>query len=163
MGICSSCLGRDHGSEEDDTSRLIFDDPLANNYGSFTDQNVVTTQADPLDVQRESEALQKIVAETSNHLVDIFAMAPQSQQRPAATTYASQPARFVTYKDLPGKPPMDEPYVDTSRPPTADGKQDADWLSDDEDDEISGKSPGITKPDVGPLLGGFADMERGAK
>ncbi|OBT86484.1 hypothetical protein VE02_04931 [Pseudogymnoascus sp. 03VT05] len=162
MGICSSCLGRDRGSEEDDTSRLIFDDPLANNYGSFTDQNVVTTQADPQDVQRESEALQNIVAETSNHLVDIFAMAPQSQQRPPATSYASQPARFVTYKDLLGKPPMDEPYVGTSRPPTADGK-DADWLSDDEDDELSGKSPGITKPDVGPLLGGFADMERGAK
>lgn len=52
---------------------------------------------------------------------------------------------------------MDDPYVDTSRPPTADGK-DADWLSDDEDDELSGKSLGITKPDVGPLLGGFADM-----
>ena len=90
-------------------------------------------------------------------------MVPQSQQRPPATTYASQPARFVTYNDLLGKPPMDEPYVDSSRPPTADGKQDADWLSDDEDDEISGKSPGITKPDVGPLLGGFADMECGAK
>lgn len=90
-------------------------------------------------------------------------MVPQSQQRPPATTYASQPARFVTYNDLLGKPPMDDPYVDTSRPPTADGKQDADWLSDDEDDELSGKSPGITKPDVGPLLGGFADMERGAK
>ncbi|KFY82270.1 hypothetical protein V500_10673 [Pseudogymnoascus sp. VKM F-4518 (FW-2643)] len=158
MGICASCLGRDRGSEEDDTTGLIFDDPLANNYGSFTDQNVASTQADPQDVQRESEALQNIVAETSNHLVDIFATVPQTQQRPPATTYASQPATFVTYADLLGKPPMDEPYVDNSRPPTADDKQDADWLSDDEDDEVSGKSPGLSKPNVGPLLGGFADM-----
>ncbi|KFY13007.1 hypothetical protein V492_03545 [Pseudogymnoascus sp. VKM F-4246] len=163
MGICSSCLGRDRGSEEDESSGLIFDDPLSNNYGSFTDQNVVTTQADPQDVQRESEALQNIVSETSNHLVDIFATVPQSQQRPPATTYATQPPRLVSYGDLLGKSPFTNPYENISRPPTADGKQDADWLSDDEDDEISGKSPGLVKPDVGPLLGGFEDMERGAK
>lgn len=102
-----------------------------------------------------------VLMKSHSHLVDIFATVPQNQQRPPATTYAAQPARFVTYADLLGKPPMD-PYEDNSRPPTADGK-DADWLSDDEDDELSGKSPGISKPDVGPLLGGFADMERGAK
>lgn len=163
---------------------MLFEDSLAPNYGSFTDQNAVTTQADPQDVQRESEALQNIVSETSkyvnsisrtqiascvllinphSHLVDIFATVPQNPQRPPATTYDAQSTRFITYKDVIGKPPMDDPYASISRPPTADGKQDADWLSDDEEDEISGKSPGISKPDVGPLLGGFADMERGAK
>lgn len=104
-----------------------------------------------------------ILTKSHSHLVDIFATVPQNQQRPPDTTYATQPARFVTYGDLLGKPPFDNLYENISRLPTANGKQDADWLSDDEDDEVSGKSPGLSKPDVGPLLGGFADMERGAK
>jgi hypothetical protein len=42
-----------------------MDDPHAVNYGSFGDQQPATLQADPQDFQRESEALQKIVAQTS--------------------------------------------------------------------------------------------------
>jgi hypothetical protein len=50
---------------QDADSRLLFDDPHTVNYGSFGDQHPTALQADPQDVQRESEALQKIVAQTS--------------------------------------------------------------------------------------------------
>ena len=52
-------------SSQDENSRLLFDDPHANHYGSFGDQGAGTTQADPQEVQRETEALQKVVAQTS--------------------------------------------------------------------------------------------------
>jgi Late endosomal/lysosomal adaptor and MAPK and MTOR activator len=50
---------------QDTDSRLLFDDPNTINYGSFGDHNAAALQADPQDVQREAEALQKIVAQTS--------------------------------------------------------------------------------------------------
>lgn len=90
-------------------------------------------------------------------------MVPQNVQRSPITTYATQEARLIQYQEVLSKQASENLYENISRPPTGDGKQDGDWLSDDEDDELCGKSPGITKPDVGPLLGGFADMERGTK
>ena len=88
MGACSSCLGRDQSrdlsdeascmrqftSDEseltrawdyDEQSRLLFDDPHGNHYGSFGEQNAGIVQADPQEVQRETEALQKVVTLTS--------------------------------------------------------------------------------------------------
>jgi hypothetical protein len=85
MGVCASCLGREKESNEDvsiecalaeemipdisclqdENSRLLFDDPHSLNYGGFGDQSTGASQADPQDVQQESEALQKIVAQTS--------------------------------------------------------------------------------------------------
>jgi hypothetical protein len=90
MGTCSSCLGRDRDRDlsdevsyqifvqiegirlplafnQDEHSRLIFDDPHANHYGSFSDQNAGIIQADPQEVQRETEALQKVVTQTSKY------------------------------------------------------------------------------------------------
>ncbi|KFY81987.1 hypothetical protein V500_10921 [Pseudogymnoascus sp. VKM F-4518 (FW-2643)] len=63
----------------------------------------LTYEADLQDVQRKSEALQNSVAEMSKTNND--------------------------HRDLLGKPPMDDPYENGSRPLTAAGKQTADWLS----------------------------------
>lgn len=52
---------------QDESSRLLFDDPHGHHYGSFADQHAGTTQADPQEVQRETEALQKVVAQTSKY------------------------------------------------------------------------------------------------
>jgi len=52
-------------SQQDDSSRLLFEDGHANNYDSFGNQNPGLMQADPEEVQRENEALQKVVIQTS--------------------------------------------------------------------------------------------------
>ena len=54
---------------KDEQSRLLFDDPNANHYGSFGDQNASIIQADPQEVERETEALQKVVAQTSKYAI----------------------------------------------------------------------------------------------
>lgn len=56
---------------QDENSRLLFDDPHANHYGSFGDQGAGTMQADPQEVQRETEALQKVVAQTSKYAYSV--------------------------------------------------------------------------------------------
>lgn len=50
---------------QDEQSRLLFDDPCVNHYGSFGDHSTGIIQADPQEVQRETEALQKVVTQTS--------------------------------------------------------------------------------------------------
>ena len=50
---------------QDEQSRLLFEDPHGNHYGSFGEQNAGVIQADPQEVQRETEALQKVVTATS--------------------------------------------------------------------------------------------------
>ena len=91
-------------------------------------------------------------------------MIPQNLQRPPITAYSGQEARLAQYQDVLAKLSSENLYENFSEPAIVRHGQDADWPSDDEeDDEVSPKSPRITKPDVGPLLGGFADMERGAK
>lgn len=53
---------------QEENSRLLFDDVHPNQYGSFGDQNVGVIQADPQEVQRETEALQKVVTHISKYV-----------------------------------------------------------------------------------------------
>lgn len=53
--------------KQDDVSRLLFDDPNNLQYGSFGEHNM-NSQADPLESQREVEALQRVVARTSKYV-----------------------------------------------------------------------------------------------
>ncbi|PBP20198.1 hypothetical protein BUE80_DR009086 [Diplocarpon rosae] len=169
MGACASCLGRERGdefSDEDEHSRLLLDDPHAHHYGSFGEHHPGLTQADPQEVQRETEALQKVVAMTSNHLVDIFALVPQhaypATASPAATTAFPAPdARLVRYQEVlanisaadasskPHQVPPDQTLM------ASDG-----WMSeeDEEGDEGKGHTP-VKSEGIGPLLGGFADAD----
>lgn len=52
---------------QDDVSRMLLDDPNNFQYGSFSDQNI-NTRADPLESQRETEAVQKVVTTTSKYV-----------------------------------------------------------------------------------------------
>jgi len=163
MGICSSCLGfnKDRDlSDDDENSRLLFDDPHANHYGSFGDQNTGIIPADPQELQRENEALQKVVAQTSNHLVDIFAMVPQTVPSVPTTVFPAQDARLLRYQDVLAKMSTKGLSSKTTHastesiPNTSDG-----WISDeDELGEGLGRTS-VKSENVGPLLGGFADAE----
>jgi len=161
MGICSSCLGwdrRDGSSDEDEGSRLLFDDPQSTQYGTFGDQTAGAVQEDPQDVQRETEALQKIVALTSSHLVDIFAMVPQTSQRGPPTTYTAQDSRLLRFQDVLAKmstePNLEEELPTGTVSPEGDG-----WIVNGEETDASNDFKVVKSEEIGPLLGGFADIE----
>jgi len=163
MGACSSCLGRDQNrdlSDEDEQSRLLFDDPHGNHYGSFGDQNAGIVEADPQEVQRETEALQKVVTQTSNHLVDIFAMVPQGVPPPSSTMFPAQDARLLHYQDVLAKmstnelPMKPNQALNENTPTASDG-----WISDDDDVEEMKTYKPVKSEGIGPLLGGFADAD----
>ncbi|TDZ44986.1 hypothetical protein CTRI78_v009158 [Colletotrichum trifolii] len=153
MGICASCLGRGSKAdyEEDEESRLLDDDPNNVHYGSFGEQNV-NGQEDPLEVQRETEALQRVVAKTSDNMVDIFEIAPQDHaHRPAPATfaYAGQEARIVRYQHLLSK------LASQDEAPA--GVQ-VDWLPQEDDTiEMQRGVPTVKAESDKPLVGTFAD------
>lgn len=113
MGNCASCLGqrRRDSVVEDEESRLLFDDPNGIHYGSFGEQQM-TSQSDPMEAQREIEALQRVVARTSDNMVDIFEIAPpkDAQYRAPPTPYGlvGQEARHMRYQSLLSKLSADE-------------------------------------------------------
>ncbi|KAJ3567236.1 hypothetical protein NPX13_g6843 [Xylaria arbuscula] len=153
MGVCASCLGRRRNDsiDEDDVSRLLFDDPNHIQYNTFGDHNL-NSEADPLESQREVEALQRIVARTSNHLVDVFQITPQ-EIRTHPGLFSEQDARHTRYQDILSKLHSDEGAI------TTEGNQDSDgWLLNEEDnaDQPEQKIT-IKEGAVGPLVGTFAD------
>ncbi|TVY87864.1 hypothetical protein LAWI1_G007151 [Lachnellula willkommii] len=163
MGVCSSCLGRDGDrdlSDEDESSRLLFDDPHGNHYGSFGDQHAGVTQADPQEVQRETEALQKVVAQTSNHLVDIFALVPQNGTPAPPAVFPAQDAKLLRYQNVLANMSTQDQSNQTKRasadntPIVSDG-----WTSEDDDMEETKRHTPVKSEGIGPLLGGFADAE----
>ncbi|KAI2617757.1 late endosomal/lysosomal adaptor and MAPK and MTOR activator-domain-containing protein [Hypoxylon sp. NC1633] len=155
MGICASCLGRRRRDsyDEDDVSRLLFDDPTNLHYGSFGEHNL-NPQADPLESQREVEALQRVVARTSNNLVDVFEITPQESQRAQRAIFSGQDARLARYQNILSK------LSTEGDPDSADvGPGAVEWLVNDDDSlELRGKPPSIKDEAGGPLVGTFADI-----
>ncbi|KAK3315801.1 late endosomal/lysosomal adaptor and MAPK and MTOR activator-domain-containing protein [Apodospora peruviana] len=115
MGNCSSCLGdrRRDVYDEDDEAQHLFDDPNNMHYGSF-DQQHMMGQEDPQEVQREIEALQRVVARTSDNMVDIYDIVPQDKivqqvettpysytgQDPAVARYQTLLSKLSSHDDL---------------------------------------------------------------
>jgi len=161
MGICLSCLGRDRrdaSSDEDEGSRLLFDDPHSTQYGTFGDQTAGIVQEDPQDVQRETEALQKIVALTSSHLVDIFALFPHNSPRGPSTTYTAQDARLLRFQDVLAK--MSTEQDSTEEMPTEAVSPEGDgWIVNGEETDASNDFKVVKSKEIGPLLGGFTELE----
>lgn len=103
MGNCSSCIGhgRRDSFDQDDEAQHLFDDPNSLQYGSF-DQQHMTGHEDPQEVQREIEALQRVVARTSDNMVDIYDIVPQGKAAAAPADAAPTPS--YAYAD-------DEPHT----------------------------------------------------
>ncbi|KXJ88573.1 late endosomal/lysosomal adaptor and MAPK and MTOR activator-domain-containing protein [Microdochium bolleyi] len=157
MGICASCLGRrgEDTYDEDDLSRLLADEANSNQYGSFGDQHM-SAQQDPLESQRETEALQRVVARTSNNLVDVFEVVPQEAQRSHPALLSGQDMRVARYQNILSKLSPDD---------GSDGIDSADvsyeWTVNDDDDNIELQYGQTTiKEAGGPLVGTFADAAK---
>ncbi|KAK5625986.1 hypothetical protein RRF57_001702 [Xylaria bambusicola] len=138
--------------DEDDVARLLFDDPNHIQYNTFGDHNL-NSQADPLESQREVEALQRIVARTSSNLVDVFEIVPQESQRAHPGLFSEQDARLTRYQNILSKLSSDEGAV------TADGNQGSvEWLLNEEDTTDAPEQKITIKEGAsGPLVGTFAD------
>lgn len=153
MGVCASCLGqrRQETFDEDDDSRMLLDDPNSFQYGSFSDQNI-NARADPLESQRETEAVQKVVTTTSNNLVDIFEIHPQETAQAHQGMLPGQDGRLARYHAILAKLSADD---DSSRAGNVYGQMD--WLSDDEVADMQASAPSIKEGAGQPLVGTFAD------
>ncbi|KIL93610.1 hypothetical protein FAVG1_03592 [Fusarium avenaceum] len=140
---------------QEEENRLLYDDANGMQYGSFGDQ-AINGENDTLESQRENEALQRVIAKTSDNMVDIFDIAPQENGARGTTTpfaYAGQGARLARYQHLVSKlssqgdsNPMNGVKVD--------------WLPEDETIEMRKNGPASIKTlesDEGPLVGTFAD------
>jgi len=157
MGNCaSSCLGNRRGDvfNEDEESRLMFDDN-GMQYGSFGVQHM-NAQDDPLEVQRETEALQRVVARTSDNMVDIFEIAQPGGAPwagPSSYAVAGQEARLARYQNLVSKLEASEELMADAR---------FDWASQDDDDtiEMQRSVPPVKAGAGEPLVGNFADAAR---
>ncbi|RDW75239.1 hypothetical protein BP6252_06381 [Coleophoma cylindrospora] len=170
MGVCASCLGlnktRDE-SDEDEQSRLLFDDAHASQYGSFGEHNTGLVQADPQEVQRETEALQKVVAQTSKYTpshcsarVAADLIYNDNAPRMSTTSFAGQDTRILRYQDILAKVTANTQkealpqFQSTSNTTATDG-----WISDEDDLEEAKTFSPVKSADLGPLVGGFADAE----
>ncbi len=143
-------------------------------YGSFGEQHM-NGQDDPMEVQREIEALQRVVARTSEYfdslpmslgspteltgvssnMVDIFEIAPHeniTRAMPAPYAAAGQEARLARYQNLLSKlAANDDLLADTV----------VDWAPRDDDTiEMQGGVPAIRVPAGEPLVGYFTDVAR---
>ncbi|KXX83062.1 hypothetical protein MMYC01_200469 [Madurella mycetomatis] len=153
MGNCSSCLGnrRRDDYDEDDEAQHLFDDPNNMHYGSF-DQQHMMGQEDPQEVQREIEALQRVVARTSDNMVDIYDIVPQDkavQPAPAPYAYAAQDATMARYHTLLSKLSSQDDFAAVAR---------VDWGTPDDDNIEMQQNTLPIKVDSGELLvGNFAD------
>ncbi|KAF4998334.1 hypothetical protein FGRMN_3214 [Fusarium graminum] len=183
MGACASCLGRGDGNTYDEASandlfnkeeenRLLYDDANGMQYGSFGDQ-AINGENDTLESQRENEALQRVIAKTSEYvredrgfrkmltqvdsnMVDIFDIAPQENVARGTTTpfaYAGQGARLARYQHLVSK-------LSSQGDSNPVNGVKVDWLPEDETIEMRKNGPASIKTvesDDGPLVGTFAD------
>ncbi|KZF21043.1 hypothetical protein L228DRAFT_165303 [Xylona heveae TC161] len=99
MGNCSSCLGLGRSgsdAENPETSRLLYDDPYPPNYGGLN--NGVPnglSQADQQDIKREREALERVCLQTSDKLIDIFALQHQPADCDSAETKSDRYHRLI--------------------------------------------------------------------
>ncbi|KAK4228662.1 late endosomal/lysosomal adaptor and MAPK and MTOR activator-domain-containing protein [Podospora fimiseda] len=159
MGNCSSCMGsrrRDDYDEEDEGQHLFDDDPNSLHYGSFEDQQQMMTQEDPQEVQREIEALNRVVARTADNMVDIYEIVPQGNladhhTSTAATqfAYTAQDPMTTRYHTLLSKLASHEDLASVAR---------VDWGTPDDDTiEIDHEPVPIKFDNSKPLVGNFTD------
>ncbi|KAI9673023.1 MAG: hypothetical protein M1817_003187 [Caeruleum heppii] len=167
MGICSSCLGhsrRQGQTDTSETSRLLYDDPHQLQYGGINGGPVQgQLQIDPQDIQREEAALQKILAQTTESLVDVFALHPSTQDPSTSTAYSTAAdLKIERYQRLLQQISMSD-LTSPSAPPEPDsgGTQSDSAHATSDADVLPMSTHAIKHDQVGDLVGGFAELQPG--
>ncbi|KAK2610926.1 hypothetical protein N8I77_004313 [Diaporthe amygdali] len=150
MGVCASCLGgqpRDPVDQDDEVESgpLLFSVPNGMHYGSFAEpQMAMAPHSDSLDAQRETEALQRVVARTSDKMIDVYS-APNADRR---HKHGGVRDRQAQYQSLLYRVGSDETWA------TDDGS-----LSMDEEDDAQshGEFTHITVDPRRKLVGSFRE------
>ncbi|KAI9800958.1 MAG: hypothetical protein M1833_003095 [Piccolia ochrophora] len=165
MGICSSCLGADRDKQQNrssESARLLGDDPQQAQYGSLSAPPHGIAQVDPQDVQREEAALQSILAQTSDKLIDIFALHPQTGSPTVTSAFVSATdSKSRLYQNLLRQVTSSD-ALPRSLEHASDIGSDRDELPGaclDELEDTSTELKIIKGDQVGELVGGFASLE----
>ncbi|KAK0742777.1 hypothetical protein B0T18DRAFT_438941 [Schizothecium vesticola] len=154
MGNCASCLGYQRRSsiDEEGDAQPLSADSTNINYGSF-DRQHMTTHEDPQEVQREIEALQRVVARTSVNLVDIYDVVPGDETLHADDSTPSEHAveepHMARYQTLLSKLSSHDDLHSVVR---------VDWgTSEDDTIEMQPSVVPIKLEGADALVGNFAD------
>jgi len=163
MGVCYSCLGinrRRPSEESGESARLLPEDQHSGIYGALNGgHSQPTTQVDLQHLQRETEALQKIVLQTSDNLIDIFALHPQPvHSLPPAPFYSSASSKSLRYQRLLQKITLPD---DSSQPkllaPNDITNEERIWIEElgREAEEVVKAMRTVNTEDVGVLVSGL--------
>ena len=100
-----------------------------------------------------------VLTHVCSHLVDIFAMMPQSALSGPNTVFPGHDARLLRYNDVLAKLSSSDQskrllFSSESTPNTSDG-----WISEEEGLLEPKMLNPVRSKNVGPLLGGFSDAE----
>ncbi|KAJ2980230.1 hypothetical protein NUW58_g7003 [Xylaria curta] len=139
-------------------------------YGSFAEHNL--NSSDPLESQREVEALQRVVARTSKYatrlstwqinpatnelpsnLVDVFEITPSDTHSTPPAMFPGQDARLARYQNILSNLSSD----DTSAAAEANQGTIAWLVSEDDNGDVAEQNITIKEGAGGPLVGTFAD------
>jgi hypothetical protein len=95
-----------------------------------------------------------------SHLVDIFAMVPQTMPPHPTTTFPAQDARLLRYQEVLAKMSTHQ-LSDTTNQHSNESTQNFSdgWVSDEDNVEEVKSGRSIKSETSGPLLGGFSDAE----
>ncbi|PHH63915.1 hypothetical protein CDD81_5363 [Ophiocordyceps australis] len=143
MGACSSCLGRRDNDDydENEESRLLYDEGGAYPYGSFGD---VPGGDETLEEQREMDHLQNVIAQTSNKMFDIYENGLTIVDD--AYSYAANPhsSRYHCLLSKLGNSTDEEPVIHVE------------WTDEGDDGQTSGKRANMIKTvDHDAFVGAF--------
>ncbi|KAI9669771.1 MAG: hypothetical protein M1829_005026 [Trizodia sp. TS-e1964] len=168
MGSCLSCLGLGHSRwpfDSSETARLLYDEAAALHYG-LNGAAPGANQLDPQDIQRERQALEHIVAQTSDNLIDIFALQPQKANAPQLllpdtfdTDGNSKTAQYQRL--LQEASPVTPPAWPTPLAPGTITRKDRDWLVElgCNAEVVLERLKRVERGDVGKLLWGFDSLQ----
>ncbi|KKA30402.1 hypothetical protein TD95_003977, partial [Thielaviopsis punctulata] len=79
--------------------RPLFEEDVSDRYGSFNDEAIIATE-DGIESRQESEALQRVVARTTDNMVDVYEISDTTRPAPAPFAYSGQEARLARYQTL---------------------------------------------------------------